>query len=108
MKKIITIALGSMMLLSLAACSKPETQKDPVQDQDPVSEKAEYTGILDEKKDFMIVVESIDGKDAYIFNLPEEGLEISSSTGDKVTVTYTGDIKDIDALLQAVEVKPAE
>ena len=106
MKKIITIALGSMMLLSLAACSKPETPKDPVQDQ--VSEKAEYTGILDEKKDFMIVVESIDGKDAYIFNLPEEGLEISSSTGDKVTVTYTGDIKDIDAQLQAVEVKPAE
>ena len=88
-----------MMLLSLAACSKQAPQHDPVS-----PEPTRFTGVLEEKKDFMLIVESMDGKDSYIFNLPESGLNISADEGDTITVTYTGDINDIDAQLKIVDI----
>lgn len=56
---------------------------------------AEFTGVLEEKKDFMVIVNSEDGSKSYIFNL-DEGVTCEAEPGDKVDVTYVGDLEKFD------------
>ncbi len=64
-----------------------------------------FTGVIEEKKDFMIIVTAEDGKSSHIFNL--DGITCDANTGDKVTVTYTGDLEDIDSTLMATKIEKA-
>lgn len=81
MKKIV-ILLTALLLLALVGCGdKTGGESSPTEQT--------YTGVLDEKKDFMITVVSEDGGDAYVFGIG--GISVDAQVGDTVTVTYTGD-----------------
>lgn len=85
MKKTICVLLAALMLLGLAACGK---QADNTEKNGQV-----FTGILEEKKDFMIVVAAESGEEAYPFNLGD-GVACDAEVGDKVRVTYTGELEN--------------
>lgn len=81
MKKI-AILLTALLLLTLVGCGDKSGGESSSPDQT-------FTGVLDEKKDFMITVVSEDGGDAYVFGI--DGISVDAQVGDTVTVTYTGD-----------------
>ena len=64
---------------------------------------SEFTGTLDEVKDFMFVVTDASGSSyAFTFeNEKPEGLD-KVKVGDKVTVTYTGTISEVDPFMGEV------
>lgn len=61
------------------------------------SEQTTLCGVLDEKKDFLFIVTDEENAN-YVFSFEEtpEGLD-EAEVGDKVVVTYTGTISEIDA-----------
>ena len=96
MKKLVIFLLTTLLLFNvLTACGKEKPQGSEGEET--------YTGVLEEKKDFMIIVSSEDGKNSYIFNLGEVTCE--ANVGDTVTVTYTGDLDDIDSSLVATKIE---
>ncbi len=101
MKKIILVLLTTLCLFGiLPACGAQST------DPNTSENEATYTGVIEEKKDFMVIVNSEDGNDPYIFNL--DGITCDAEVGDKVTVTYTGDLNDIDSVLTATKIEKTE
>ena len=61
------------------------------------SEKTEsVTGKIEEIKDFMFTIESDKGTYAMTFDTAPEGLS-DVKEGDEVTVTYTGELSEVDA-----------
>lgn len=68
------------------------------------------TGTLEEIKDFMFIVEDESGN-SYVFDLENgtlEGLQ-ECGVGDKVTVTYTGELSVVDSFTgKVISVRPAE
>ena len=137
MKKILMMLLAMTMLLGLVACGgsdepeatpAPEAVEDTLDDAAAVegeeavepadaetadaepAEELTFTGIIEEKKDFMVIVTSEDGAEAYVFTLAD-GVECEAAEGDKVTVTYTGDLEKFitdDAELLASKIELAE
>ena len=104
-KKIIAIGIGMMLCAGLfTGCGKTEVKQDTVAassseegKQEGTAEEKELTGTIDEIKDFMFVVTGEDGT-CYEFTFDEEkpeGLD-SVNVGDKVTVTYTGTVSEVD------------
>lgn len=87
-----------------AEAAEDETEAETEDENAADAEEAVYTGIIEEKKDFMVIVTSEDGADAYVFNLGED-VTCEAEEGDKVTVTYTGDLDDIDATLVASKIE---
>lgn len=86
MKKFAVIVLTVLMAcLFLVGCGKAAPSGGSV-----------YTGVLEEKKDFMIIVTAEDGSESYIFNLGD-GTTCEAEVGDTVEVTYTGELNNIDA-----------
>lgn len=105
MKRFIALlAVLSVLVVSFVACGQKE---EPTVTTEASTEAAAttYTGTLEDKKDFMITVVGDDGS-AYVFNL--DGVECPAEAGQKITVTYTGDITDMDAQLMATEIQLAE
>lgn len=108
MKKWTFLAAALMgVFLVLTGCSgKAAPSPTPSASEEPT---ATYTGILQEKKDFMIVVgeegEEGEADVSYTFNL--DNTKVDAKVGDKVTVTYTGDLSDIDSTLTATKVEAA-
>lgn len=82
MKKLCAFLLAAGMLFSLTACGKDENT-------------ATFTGIVEDKTNAMVVVAAEDYSNSYIFDL-DEGVVCDVQEGDKVTVTYTGDISQFD------------
>ena len=100
MKKTICVLFAALMLLSLAACGK--------QAGDPAKDGQVYTGILEEKKDFMVIVTAEKGGEAYLFNLGD-GVTCDAEEGDKVQVTFTGNLENaLDENLIATAIVKAE
>ncbi len=96
MKKLAVFLLTTLLLFNvLTACSKDKPQGS--------ADGTTYTGVLEEKKDFMVIIASEDGKNSYIFNLDKTTCD--ANVGDKVTVTYTGDLDDIDSSLVATKIE---
>lgn len=102
MKKWTVLLVTLTLLFTLTACgSKDDNSKgeedsndqkmEDVQTNGSDAEEQTFTGILEDKTNFMLVVNSEDGKNSYIFNLEEE-LVSDAQTGDKVTITYKGDL----------------
>ena len=72
-------------------------QQEGTATEEQSEETSTFTGTLDEVKDFMFVVTGEDGT-CYEFTFDEEkpeGLD-SVNVGDKVTVTYTGTVSEVD------------
>ena len=134
MKKILMMLLAMTMVLGLVACGgndepeatpAPEAVEENMDDaamvegedaemEEPAdaeaAEEMTFTGIVEEKKDFMVIVTTEDGADAYSFTLAE-GVTCDAEVGDKVTVTYTGDLEKFiseDAELVASMIELAE
>ena len=101
MKKITALLLVMVLAMGLAACGKnqpePETETTAAQQL-----TQQFTGVLEDKKDFMIVVTGEDGT-PYVFNL--DRVVCPAEVGQTVTVTYTGDMADYDAQLIARKVE---
>ena len=88
MKRIFACLLAAL-LLTCAGCGGKETGK--------AEEEKTLTGTLDEVKDFMFVVTDDQG-DSYALTFEggaPEGLE-DREVGDRVTVTYTGELSVVD------------
>ena len=74
----------------------PETQSPETGEQKTLS------GTIDEIKDFMFVVTDESGASyEFSFETKPEGLD-SVAAGDKVTVTYTGEISEVDPFTGSV------
>ena len=102
MKRIFVCLLAVVLLLACAGCGAMKSEES-------VEEKT-LTGTLDEVKDFMFVVTDDNG-DSYALtfegNAPE-GLS-EREVGDRVTVTYTGELSVVDAFTgQVLSVEAAE
>lgn len=107
MKKFAMLMVALTMLFALTACGDktegtPETEQQAQEEtqgqETPAADEvqtAEFTGVLEEKKDFMVIVNSEDGSKSYIFNL-DEGVTCDAEAGDKVDVTYVGDLEKFD------------
>lgn len=65
MKKAMALSLPAVLCISMVGCGKTASDR-PVQSSSNV-----YSGILEEKKDFIIVVSANKGQDAVLFNLQE-------------------------------------
>lgn len=89
--------LAMLLVLSLltAGCAGKAGDSGQTPDPDP---QETLTGTLDEVKDFMFVVVDDQGA-AYAFPIdaakPPAGLA-EVETGDSVTVTYTGQLSEVD------------
>ena len=80
-----------------AAQHEATTQQEGTATEGQSEETSTFTGTLDEVKDFMFIVTGEDGT-CYEFTFDEEkpeGLD-SVNVGDKVTVTYTGTVSEVD------------
>ena len=103
MIKRISVCFLSALLLICAGCG---TQKA----QDTVEEQRTLTGTLDEVKDFMFVVTDDQGESyALTFDgSAPEGLD-DQKIGDRVTVTYTGELSVVDSFTgQILSVEAAD
>ena len=99
---VLVLLLAVVLLLACAGCGAKKSEES-------VEEKT-LTGTLDEVKDFMFVVTDDNG-DSYALtfegNAPE-GLS-EREVGDRVTVTYTGELSVVDAFTgQVLSVEAAE
>lgn len=106
MKRILAWMLALTLLLCGCGGKGQPVQTDSQSGQ---GEKT-LTGTLEEIKDFMFIVEDESG-DSYVFDLENgtpEGLQ-ECSVGDKVTVTYTGELSVVDSFTgKVLSVKIAE
>ena len=103
MIKRIAVCFLAALLLICAGCG---TQKA----QDTVEEQRTLTGTLDEVKDFMFVVTDDQGESyALTFDgSAPEGLD-DKKIGDRVTVTYTGELSVVDSFTgQILSVEAAD
>ena len=101
-KRIVVCFLAALLLI----CAGCGTQKA----QDTVEEQRTLTGTLDEVKDFMFVVTDDQGESyALTFDgSAPEGLD-DQKIGDRVTVTYTGELSVVDSFTgKVLSVEAAE
>ncbi len=103
-KKLITMIISMMLGAGLlGGCGNKEINQNDVttntaeeSKQEDVKEEKELTGTIDEIKDFQFVITD-EQNTPYSFTFEEKpaGLE-NVSTGDTVTVKYTGTISEVD------------
>ena len=102
MKRIFACLLAAVLLLACAGCGGKKSGES--------GEEKTLTGTLDEVKDFMFVVTDDNG-DSYALTFEggaPEGLA-EQEVGDRVTVTYTGELSVVDAFTgQVLSVKAAK
>lgn len=114
MKRAFVYLLAALMLLACAGCGGKASSGVTSGSEPSGSEKTEaehtLTGTLDEVKDFMFVVTDDQGE-SYALTFEgksPEGLE-DRAVGDRVTVTYTGELSVVDPFTGTVlSVKEAE
>lgn len=100
------LLLAGLMVLTLAAgCGGKTTPSSDTTQQSSqtaetqapeTGEQKTLSGTIDEIKDFMFIVTDESGASyEFSFETKPEGLD-SVAEGDKVTVTYTGEISEVD------------
>ena len=100
------LLLAGLMVLTLAAgCGGKTTPSSDTTQQSSqtaetqapeTGEQKTLSGTIDEIKDFMFIVTDESGASyEFSFETKPEGLD-SVAAGDKVTVTYTGEISEVD------------
>ena len=96
MKRVLGCLLAVLVLLACAGCGGKQPGGESSGAEKNGEEKT-LTGTLDEVKDFMFVVTDDQG-DSYALTFEggaPEGLE-DREVGDRVTVTYTGELSVVD------------
>ncbi len=112
MKRILTVCTALVILLSGCGAASTATSgaENNSQSQVSAADANTMTGTLGEVKDYMFVVTQDNG-DSFAFAFDGEkpkGLD-KVATGDKVTVTYTGEVSLIDAFTgEVLSVEAAE
>lgn len=111
MKKMLACLLAVLVLLACAGCGgqNNETAEPQQEETQQPAEEQTVTGTLDEVKDFMLVVTDDQGA-SYCLNFEQkpEGLA-DVNAGDRVTVTYTGELSEVDAFTgEILRVEQAE
>ena len=76
--------------------AETEENSDTDAEESEETEKESVTGTIEEIKDFMFTIESDKGTYAMTFDTAPEGLS-DVKEGDQVTVTYTGELSEVDA-----------
>lgn len=111
MKKMLTCLLAVLVLLACAGCGSQsggttEPQQEETQQQ---AEEQTVTGTLDEVKDFMMVITDDQGV-SYCLNFEQEPEGLADvKAGDRVTVTYDGELSEVDAFTgEILQVEKAE
>ena len=109
MKKLFPLFLVALLLTTAACSGNGATTSQPPTaspSSEPSAEEQTYTGILEEDKGFMITVapeDKNDDSESYVFGT--DGVTIDAKVGDKVTVTFTGDINETGSVLNATKVE---
>ena len=98
-KKLLLLGALAALVVFVAGCGAQSggDGSDGGTEQNQAAEEKSLTGTLDEVKDFMFVVTDAQGA-SYAFTFDGEkpaGLD-DAKIGDKVTVTYTGEISEVD------------
>lgn len=96
-KQTVAVLLASILsVATLTACSGGTNTNESTQSTQTVSSSVE--GTVDEIKDFMFTIETGNGV-AYSFPIDEEHpVDLSGiSAGDKVKVSYNGELSEVDA-----------
>ena len=98
-KKLLLLGALAALAVFVAGCGAQSggDGSDGGTEQNQAAEEKSLTGTLDEVKDFMFVVTDAQGA-SYAFTFDGEkpaGLD-DAKIGDKVTVTYTGEISEVD------------
>lgn len=111
MKRKISVLVVIMMLgiVSVTACAddtsetKVETnQNEPEEQTENAAEQVnKATGVLEEVKDFMFVVKGDSMYYGFTYDEKPEGLS-DVQIGDRVIVTYTGTINEVDPFMGEV------
>ena len=115
-KKILMLLIVLIAIASLiAGCSKVNGQEDSatsasVMQNEPITSESledasEVTGKVEEIKDFMLIVTDDDNVSyAFTFEEKPEGMD-EIAVGDRVLVTYTGTLSEIDPFMGEFSVK---
>lgn len=92
LKKILCITALASVLTIISACGKSADIENDVQ-----TESSAFTGTVEEKKDFMLIVAD-NQNNAYPFTFDDEDdLDLDDiQVGDEVKVTYTGEVSMVD------------
>ena len=91
MKKIFALVLTVCLLLPLVACGqKGEGKKDDAEETKPIS------GIVNKLDSYLVLLDS--NGDYHIFDYGEDVDQSTLEEGDKITVTYTGTLSEVDGL----------
>ena len=85
---VVTMAMAAAMMTGCGA--KGDTASQTTQESQ-TADASTMSGTLDEVKDFMFVV-----TDAFTFDGEKPAGLDDAKIGDKVTVTYTGEISEVD------------
>ncbi len=101
---VLVTGCGAKEPASTPAPSKAETEavknEETVKNEE-AAETSTITGTIEDIKDFMFTL--VDGEDAYPLSFDEEPKGLSDvKEGDKVTVTYTGELSAVDAFTGTV------
>ena len=89
-----TAAETTQAATTQAGASQKETTQAASQEAEAKTEV--ITGKIEEIKDFMFTIENDQGTYAMTFDTAPEGLA-DVKEGDQVTVTYTGELSEVDA-----------
>lgn len=89
-----TQAATTQAATTQAGASQTETTQAASQEAEAKTEV--ITGKIEEIKDFMFTIENDQGTYAMTFDTAPEGLA-DVKEGDQVTVTYTGELSEVDA-----------
>ena len=89
-----TTTAATQAATTQAGASQTETTQAASQEAEAKTEV--ITGKIEEIKDFMFTIENDQGTYAMTFDTAPEGLA-DVKEGDQVTVTYTGELSEVDA-----------
>ena len=88
LRRVMAAGLSITMLAAVSGCG--------AKDQTSTEEETTLTGTLEEVKDFMFILTDEDGVGySFDFETPPADLD-QVEEGDKVTVTYTGQVSQVD------------
>ena len=107
MKRILTGALVTVCLLGLlTACGQKKTDAEKEPDaQDTTAQEQTVQGVVNRVGDYLVL---LDGDEYRIFDFGE-GVDSSAlEEGDRVAVTYTGELGSEDPAPVAVSIEKAE
>ena len=96
--------LGAALLMALTACGGGKSAATPSPPEESQTAQQSIHGTINQLGDYLILLED-KGEEYRIFDFGE-GLDLTGlEEGDQVTVTYTGDLTEVDPAPVAVDIQ---